>query len=406
MNQHDRTIIRDLAKRVAEIAAQPIMAETRGIWKRHHALERVRPMIIVSPEGSWAELLPDSDLECEDPTARAYESNLRRRCYHWDHIRDDTVIESSFVVTKAVSNTGWGLQWDWVPGEDRGAGTFKPVIESREDLKKLRFPEVIYDEAATQRNFEYVQELFGDILEVKLRGIRTISFHLMNLYTHLRGLDQVMMDMYEAPEMLHEAMSFLEQGHHKLIDQYEEMNLLSLNNDDAYMYPSGNGYSDELPRAGYDPNHIRARDMWATAEAQELTLVSPEMTNEFAIQYEKRLLERFGLAIYGCCEDLTRKLDYVRAIPNLRQVNISPFADVDRCAEQFGGDLIFAWKPHPAQVVGHFDEDGIRENIRHTLDVTRGLVVEMALKDTHTCENHPERFTRWTAIARELVEQY
>ena len=26
------------------------------------------------------------------------------------------------------------------------------------------------------------------------------------------------------------------------------------------------------------------------------------------------------------------------------------------------------------------------------------------LKDTHTCENCPERFTRWTEIARELVE--
>ncbi|MBC7236793.1 MAG: hypothetical protein H5T69_13215 [Chloroflexi bacterium] len=28
----------------------------------------------------------------------------------------------------------------------------------------------------------------------------------------------------------------------------------------------------------------------------------------------------------------------------------------------------------------------------------------MILKDTHTCEGHPERFTRWTAIARELAE--
>ena len=77
--------------------------------------------------------------------------------------------------------------------------------------------------------------------------------------------------------------------------------------------------------------------MWATAEAQELTLVSPEMTREFSLQYEKRLLERFGLAIYGCCEDLTKKLDYVYRIPNLRQVNISPFADVPKCAEQFAG---------------------------------------------------------------------
>lgn len=49
-----------------------------------------------------------------------------------------------------------------------------------------------------------------------------------------------------------------------------------------------------------------------------------------------------------------------------------------------------------------------REYIQHTLDVTQanGCIVEMILKDTHTCENHPERFTRWTDIAQEVVQGY
>lgn len=42
--------------------------------------------------------------------------------------------------------------------------------------------------------------------------------------------------------------------------------------------------------------------------------------------------------------------------------------------------------------------------IKHTLDAARGCVLEMILKDTHTCEHHPERFTAWTDIARELIE--
>ena len=270
----------------------------------------------------------------------------------------------------------------------------------------MRVPEVLHDGAADLQSFEQAHDLLGDILDVQLRGIRTVSFHLMNIYTHLRGLDQVMIDMYEAPDMLHEAMTFLEQGHQRLIDQYVEQNLLSLNDDDAWIYPGGNGYSYELPPTDCDHEHVRPCDMWATAEAQELTLVSPEMTNEFAIQYEKRLLERFGLTVYGCCEDLTRKLDHVFTIPHLRQVNISPFSDVAKCAEQFPKDIIFSWKPHPAQIIGDLDEDNIRRSIRHALEVTRGLVVEIVLKDTHTCENHPERFTRWTEIARDLVEHY
>jgi len=407
INQRDRSIIRDLAKRVAEAAAFPIMAERREIWKRHHGLERIKPMILVFPEGSWTELIPWDSLECEDPAARDYEYNLRKKLYYFDHIPDDTVIEETYIVNKAISTTGWGLTPEWIPSDQgTGAGTFKPVINSPEDLRKLKFPEVIHDEAESRRRFEEAKDLLGDILDVQLKGIRTVSFHLMNLYTHLRGLDQVMIDMYENPEMLHEAMEFLEQGHHKLIDQYVEMNLLSLNNDDTWNYPGVNGYSYELPPSDCNPEKVRPCDQWASAEAQELTLVSPEMTQEFAIQYEKRLLERFGLGIYGCCEDLTRKLDYVFQISNLRQVNISPFADVEKCAEQFRKDLIFSWKVHPSQLVGDFNEDYIREYIRHGLEATQGLVMEMVLKDTHTCENHPERFTRWTEIARELIEQY
>jgi len=407
MIQQDKDIIRGLAARVAEIAELPVMAEKREMWKRHHSLERVRPMVLVAPEGSWRELVPAESLQCEQWPARGIEQSLRQRIYQHEHIGDDTVIEKTWTVNKAVSNTGWGLAAEWIPsGDATGAGTFKPVIESAEDLKRLQYPGVAHDEAASERAFEEAQELFGDILDVQLKGVRTISFHLMNLYTHLRGLDQVMMDMYTEPEMLHEAMAFLEQGHHRLIDQYVEMNLLSLNNDDAYVYPASNGYSDELPPAGCDPSHIKPTDMWASAEAQELTLVSPEMTWEFAIQYEKRLLERFGLSVYGCCEDLTRKLDYVYEIANLRQVNISPFADVEKCAQQFRKDLIFSWKPHPSHLVGEFDERCIRAYLKHALDVTQGLVFEMVLKDTHTCENHPERFTRWVEIATELAEQY
>jgi len=70
-------------------------------------------------------------------------------------------------------------------------------------------------------------------------------------------------------------------------------------------------------------------------------------------------------------------------------------------------DYIFSWKPHPAHLVGEFDEDMIRNYIRHTIDVAQrhGCVLEMILKDTHTCEHRPERFDRWTRIAREEVNR-
>jgi hypothetical protein len=207
--------------------------------------------------------------------------------------------------------------------------------------------------------------------------------------------------------MVHDAMAFLEEGHRRILQQYVDQNLLSLNNDNTYHSSGGNGYTSELPKPSFDPDRVRPCDMWASAESQEMAQVGPKQHAEFALQYERRLLEPFGLSGYGCCEDLTRKLDDVFTIPNIRRISISPFADVDKCAEKLRGDYIFSWKPQPTHLVGQFDGEAIRDYIRHTIEVAQkhGCVLEMILKDTHTCEHHPERFDQWTQIAREEVER-
>jgi hypothetical protein len=133
--------------------------------------------------------------------------------------------------------------------------------------------------------------------------------------------------------------------------------------------------------------------------------VSPAMHEEFILQYERRLLAPFGLNGYGCCEDLTRKLDDVLRIPNIRRISISPWADVERCAEKLGNRYIFSWKPKPQMVAGEYDPDRIRAYLRRALEQTRGCVFEMVLKDTHTCDGHPERFEVWSRIAREEIER-
>ncbi len=405
INPKDRAILRDLARRVAAIASLPAQEERRQWWTAHNSLKTTRPMILVFPEGSWEELLPDEALVCTSERARAIEWQLRSRIYYHEHLQDDTVIEGSWIVNKVIHNTGWGLEAQRIPStEARGAWLFDPVINEPADMEKLRAPQITYDGAATALRLREAQDLFGDILDVQLKGVAHISYHLMALYTGWRGLEQVMMDMVVNPGWVHDAMAFLTEGHKQILRQYIDQNLLSLNNDQTYQSSGGNGYTDELPAPGFDPDRVRPADMWASAEAQEMAGVSPAMHAEFILRYEKELLEPFGLTGYGCCEDLTHKLDDVMTIPHIRRISISPFADVDACAERIEGNAITSWKPHPAHLVGSFDEDRIRAYIRHAVEVTQanGCVMEMVLKDTHTCEHRPERFDRWVAIAREV----
>jgi len=405
ISSHDRQILRNTAYEIAELAALPIQAERRELWKKHNSLQPTRPMVLVFPEGAWEELLTGNDLFCDEEKARSYEWALRSRIYTHKHFHDDTVLEKEWKVYKVIHISGWGIEGKRIPSpEERGAWKFDPVITQPADLNSIKFPEVIYDEKETALKMEEAQDLFGDILDVRLRGIEHISYHLMNQYTSWRGLEEAMLDMFLQPQMIHDAMNLLEEGHRGILRQLVDQNLLTLNNDSTYHSSGGNGYTDELPYTGYNSQQVRPIDMWASAESQELAQVGPKQHAEFALPYERRLLSPFGLTGYGCCEDLTRKLDDVFTLPNLRRISISPFANVDVCAEKLRDRYIFSWKPQPAHLVGDFDEKLIRNYIHHTSDVaqTNHCVFEIILKDTHTCEHHPERFDRWTQIAREV----
>ena len=138
--------------------------------------------------------------------------------------------------------------------------------------------------------------------------------------------------------------------------------------------------------------------------------VSPAMHEEFVLPYQLPILERFGLNCYGCCEPLDRKLEFLMArVPRLRRVSISPWADVRRSAEQLQGNVIFSWKPNPAPLAAiAFDDQAVRRDLRRTLEIAaeHGCVIEVVLKDTHTCNGDPQRFDRWAQIALSQVAEF
>jgi hypothetical protein len=67
---------------------------------------------------------------------------------------------------------------------------------------------------------------------------------------------------------------------------------------------------------------------------------------------------------------------------------------------------VFSLKPNPAAIATpQIDEAAIRRELRRALDVARGCVVEVIMKDNHTLGNRPENAVRWCRIAREEAER-
>jgi hypothetical protein len=128
------------------------------------------------------------------------------------------------------------------------------------------------------------------------------------------------------------------------------------------------------------------------------------MHEEFAIQYEKRWMEQFGLNYYGCCDALHHKIDILKTIPNLRKISMSPWADVEKMVEASNGKYVLSYKPNPAIfIVDRWDPNAPRDNLREVLEKTKGCVVEIIMKDISTVRYQPQRLWEWSRVTMDLV---
>jgi hypothetical protein len=400
----DRQVLQRLASQVAELAARPIEQEKRDLWYRLNALEPTRPVIFCDPENGWNEIITIDQFECEGELALRWEMNLRKEIFWGAEMRDDRVIEPYFIVSHVYDESDWGMHEKKIGGTDGGSYVWESPLKTYEDFNKLHYPLITVNDEATDRVVELANEVLGDILPVRLRTAWWWTLGMTWTLVNIRGLQQVMYDMFDHPDELHRLLAFLRDGHLAKLDFLEENNLLSLNNDATYVGSGGFGWTNELPQADFD-GHVRTVDMWGFTESQETVGVSPEMFAEFIFPYQLPIQERFGLNCYGCCEPLDKRWYVVKEIPNLRRVSVSPWADIDDMAQMLEDRYIFSMKPSPTDLaMNSFDEELIRAKLRDALEKTRDCRVEVIMKDNHTIRNDPQRVVRWVQIAREEAE--
>ena len=400
----DRVVLRALAERVVIIAETPEMNEGRDLWRRHNSLEKTRPVIFCDPENGWNEIITEAQMKCVGKLARRWEMDLRKEIFWGEAMGDDKPVTRFFDVPYTVSPDYWGVEAVYhSSGQSDGARSWDAPIEDYErDLPKIRGPEFEIDWVTTNGSLELARQIFSGILDVRLKGTWWWwSLGVTLPAATLRGLRNIFTDVFDHPEELKSLLSMISNGHMRKLDFLERSGLLSLNNDATYVGSGGFGVTDELP--GIDFNgKVRCRDMWGFTDSQETVCMSPEMYEEYVFPYEKPLMDRFGLTCYGCCEPLESRWHVVKRHHNLRRVSCSPWADYRKMAENLSQDYVFSMKPNPAALaVSDINWERIRAELRRDLDVTRGCVVEVLMKDNHTLACRPENVTEWCRIAKE-----
>jgi hypothetical protein len=405
--KHDRQLLRDLAERVAALAAKPIQDERRRLWRAFHSLRPERVMVYVETSMPGWEIL-GPELACRDPFFRTCEWELRRRIWQ-DEIGDDAVIEPWLTVRAkmVVPPEGhWGMTSKVIPSPvPGGAWQSIPAIRELEDVKRMIVPEHEVDEAATREQAERVQEAVGGILGVNVSRKPHMSVwgsHISGDLGQLRGIETAMLDMIDHPEWLHALLAFMRDGILKVHREAEAAGHWSLGDHENQSVP----YSDELPAPKPNSGPVPMSQLWGLMAAQEMTLISPEMHDEFMLQYQIPICRLFGLVAYGCCEDLSRKIGILRQIPNLRRIAVTPWADVPRSAEAIGRDYDASWRPSPADTVCMgFDPGRIQSLLRAGLAEFQrhGCPLEINLKDIKTLQGDKDRLRKFIEIARREI---
>jgi hypothetical protein len=206
-------------------------------------------------------------------------------------------------------------------------------------------------------------------------------------------------DLAFRPHLVHRAMAKLTEGVLRATRAAEATGLLTTNHHEPM------NCSD--PVNGEPPDgQVRLHNLWVGANSQEFQEVSPRMQEEFLLSYQIPIFQQFGAVQYGCCENLTRKIDLILRIPNLRVFVSSFWTDLDRVIEKTAGRYTIMWRQPAAGVMLPDDLQPIRDHLDQGLRKLQGYPYQVVLREVQSLHGHPNRIREWAQTAIELAGKY
>lgn len=399
----DRRILRDTAKLQREYASLPKMAKLKEEWTLHNTLRGKRPMISVEIGTFFGDVISPF-LNCEGEQARSIESALYFNMLNHILFDDDTPVQDYFPISYQPYFKPFNIDEQVVRLENSlGHHFVEQIKDFKTDCHLLQKSAYGIDKKVHISYMNLVDDLFGDILPVKLIGSSLVSCMTQN-FVHIMSMETMFMAMFDAPEEFKAAMN-------QLSDDY--ISYFKLLESEGVLLPTARGehlnqgsfcYTDELPNCG----SITTKDVWGYLDSQETVGISPDMFAEFIFPYYQKVASCFGLLSYGCCEPVDSIWKpCLSKLENLRKLSISPWCNEEYMGEQLQGKpVIYLRKPSPNYlgVEKELDEDALRTHIQKTVKAARGCHLEFAQRDVYTIHHNPKKVKRYVEILREETE--
>ena len=416
----EREILRELAKRQAEIAALPEMAERRALWYDLNDGKTGHPLVTMEFHGLEQDVYPAQ--VCMDPLARALERQMGQTIYKHGHYRDDRVIPDSVSVTVPNEITPFGrtvavTRVKKADGTDDLGYIYDYAVNDMEADLALFGPSVFSVDAGLARASaakSEVEDIVGDIIGVRIE-CPSFLFSPGNILIRMMHMETLFCSILDYPDLFHKVMRRLTDEFHAYMDAIETGGALLLNNDASMVHQDSYGYTRCLPNLGAGgvadmDRPVRFADVWGYSNSQETVGMSVAMFDEFFFTYIKEIMDRCGLVSYGCCEPVHSLWDKcLSRMKNLRKLSVSPWCDEEDIGEKLRGTgVCYHRKPSPnyISVDSVFDERAFLEHMGRTVRAARGCPLEITFRDITSVRGEPWRLDRAVELTREAFARW
>ena len=412
----DVTTLRDLAQRVAELAATDSNAAKIETWTQLNGLRSSTPpqILVHLWAQAWTEILPDVHLLCESEAGRTYERDLRRRIWMAENVDDDGVIEP----IAHYRQTAWldpyrGLQVRkrWAGEPEDGAAAFIPVIVEKRDIEKLGDPVLHHDpEQASVARLE-AKEIFEPTLTV-IKPKQYFAAKVVDEFSWLRGLSNTYLDLIDDPAWVHETLQRITDNFRKRFTVLESAELWGVADKADPLGSAGLRFVPDMPdwRTAADPATFAPTlaDSWGFTCAEVLNCVSPLMHDAFAFDYDRQLMGLFRFSNVGCCERLDAKASLLHSVPNARKIAVSEWCDVAQAAENIGPGYVYSYRAAGVHFIQEpWNRDAARKEMTAVLDAVQGCPLEIVLNIGGTLGKGDRRgkLAEWCQMVRDLLRR-
>lgn len=403
----DRRILRELAAKQLEYASS---VENETILKKWDALakgKRDTPTVRLLFSNFTNEVVT-SRMCCQGDAARAIEHKLISTLVGRELFADDTPISPTYDIRWKTRVSPFGIKSKRIPAQGGSSNGYhiEPVVEDLEtDRDKLLGGNFGVDREGTLDWKNYVEEIIGDILPVHMT-MPSLSGSITNPLVHRMGMENFYIAMYDTPDELHEVMDMATTVYENYYDFLEKEKLLLPTCGTSPVGQESFAFNNELPVDQVE----KTTQCWGFLESQETTAVSPEFFGEFVFPYQDRLVKRYGLLSYGCCERVDAIWpDYLSKWSKLRKLSVSPFNNESLVGEYLrGSNVVYYSKPRAEFVTarGPLDEDALRHYFKGVCEAASGCLFEIAQREVGTIYGDFNRGKRYVEIAKECVERY